>query len=59
MIYDALYRKNTRFSMQDVLSLLEQRPELVNWNTMHGRNEGYQKSLDADAVPTIPPTIEN
>ena len=59
MIYDALYRKNPRFSMQDVLSLLEQRPELVNWNTMHGRNEGYQKSLDADAVPPTPSTIEN
>ncbi|CDG81589.1 cytidylyltransferase domain-containing protein [Janthinobacterium agaricidamnosum] len=60
MIYEALYPDNSRFSMQDVLSLLERRPELADWNTMHERNEGYQKSLDADAAPTtIPHTKEN
>ncbi|MDZ5632389.1 glycosyltransferase family protein [Janthinobacterium sp. GMG1] len=59
MIYEALYCENKCFSMQDVLSLLERRPELANWNTMHGRNEGLLKSLAADAVPTTTHTIEN
>ncbi|MBE3023624.1 NTP transferase domain-containing protein [Janthinobacterium sp. GW458P] len=59
IIYEALYRENKRFSMQDVLLLLERRPELANWNTMHGRNEGLQKSLAADAVSIITHTIEN
>jgi spore coat polysaccharide biosynthesis protein SpsF len=59
MIYEALYPRNPDFSTQDVLSLLDQRPELANWNTTHQRNEGYQKSLKADMSMTANQTKEN
>lgn len=47
-IYEALYPGNPDFTTQEILELLEKQPELVNWNTTHQRNEGYQKSLQAD-----------
>lgn len=50
MIYEALYAKNSDFTTQDILELLDQRPELVSWNTSHQRNEGYQRSLKADML---------
>ncbi|MBI4825115.1 MAG: glycosyltransferase family protein [Nitrospirae bacterium] len=50
MIYEALYRGNPAFTTDDILSLLESRPELKTWNTKHQRNEGYQKSLMEDAL---------
>ena len=59
MIYEALYPKNPNFSTRDILELLEQRPELVHWNTAHQRNEGYQKSLNADLSLTANQTKEN
>lgn len=36
------------FGMEDVLALLERKPELVQINAHIGRNEGYRKSLEAD-----------
>lgn len=59
MIYEALYPKNPDFSTQDILQLLDQRPELEHWNTAHQRNEGYQKSLEADLSLTANSTNEN
>jgi len=59
MVYEALYPKNPDFSTQEILQLLDQRPELVHWNTAHQRNEGYQKSLEADLSLTANPTKEN
>jgi spore coat polysaccharide biosynthesis protein SpsF len=59
MIYETLYPRNSDFSTQDILELLDQRPELVHWNTSHQRNEGYQKSLKADLSLTANPTTEN
>lgn len=59
MIYEALYQNNPDFSTQDILQLLDQRPELVHWNTAHQRNEGYQKSLEAERSLTANPTKEN
>lgn len=59
MIYEALYPRNPDFSTQDILGLLDQRPELANWNTAHQRNEGYQKSLKADVSLTANQTKEN
>lgn len=59
MIYEALYPRNPDFSTQDILGLLDQRPELANWNTTHQRNEGYQKSLKADVSLTANQTKEN
>ena len=48
MIYEALYPTNPNFVTQDILDLLDQRSELAHWNTEHKRNEGYQKSFNAD-----------
>lgn len=59
MVYEALYPKNPDFSTQDILQLLDQRPELAHWNTAYQRNEGYQKSLEADLLLTANPTKEN
>lgn len=59
MVYEALYSKNPDFSTQEIMQLLDKRPELVHWNTAHQRNEGYQKSLEADLSLTANPTKEN
>ena len=48
MIYEALYPNNPNFATQDILRLLDERPELTHWNTQFQRNEGYLKSLEAD-----------
>jgi spore coat polysaccharide biosynthesis protein SpsF len=47
-IYESLYPKNPNFNTDDILALLNERPELKNYNTRYGRNEGYQKSLLED-----------
>lgn len=49
-VYEALYPGNPRFSMDDILDLLAQHPELseINYHIVHG--EGYRKSLHSDAV---------
>lgn len=47
-IYEALYPINPEFRMQDVLSLLRQRPELAAINQKVERNEGLKKSLNED-----------
>lgn len=51
-IYEELYPKNPNFAMPEILKLLEKRPELVNLNQHHPRNEGLAKSklLDAEWV---------
>lgn len=47
-IYELLYRKNPSFSSKDILDILADRSELTKINSMHGRNEGYEKSLKKD-----------
>jgi len=47
-IYEALFPVNPEFRMQDVLSLLQQRPELATMNQKFERNEGLQKSINED-----------
>lgn len=47
-IYEALYPANPEFRMQDVLSLLHQRPDLAAINQKFERNEGLEKSLNED-----------
>lgn len=47
-IYEALYPSNADFAMQDVLRLLERRPELLAVNQGIQRNEGLLKSLRED-----------
>lgn len=48
-VYEALYPGNPAFSTGDVLALLERDRDLREMNTMHERNEGYRRSLLADA----------
>jgi spore coat polysaccharide biosynthesis protein SpsF len=50
VIYESLYPTNPAFATDDILRLLARRPELATLNTGHQRNEGYAKSLLADAA---------
>jgi spore coat polysaccharide biosynthesis protein SpsF len=47
-VYEALYARNPHFGADAILTLLEERPELlkINYHIKHG--EGYEKSLRAD-----------
>ena len=47
-VYEALYRENAEFTMQDVLDLLENQPELLKINNDFERNEGLLKSFRED-----------
>jgi len=49
-IYNTLYREKTIISMDQVLQLLRQHPELLSLNDNSQRNEGYVKSLQEDRV---------
>ena len=51
-IYESLYPAKPDFDTNDVLALLDRRPELKTLNTAHERNEGYQRSLAKDVVHT-------
>lgn len=48
-VYSALYPQNTAFDTTAVLALLERHPELAALNGQFQRNEGYAKSLAAEA----------
>ena len=48
-IYSRLYPDLPAFTTQDILTLLEQEPELATLNTQHQRNEGLLKSLAKEA----------
>ena len=47
-VYEELYPRNADFSMEDILRLLERRPELLFMNQGIQRNEGLLKSLRED-----------
>ena len=47
-VYEALYRENAEFTMQDVLDLLNNQPELLKINNDFERNEGLLKSFRED-----------
>lgn len=47
-IYKTLYKKIPEFSTQDILNLLSQQPDLLQYNNSFIRNEGVLKSLKAD-----------
>ncbi len=49
-IYSSLEGKKKIFLMEDVLRLLEQRPELLKINSGIRRNEGYYRSLKEDRL---------
>jgi spore coat polysaccharide biosynthesis protein SpsF len=47
-IYGELYPVRRDFTTGDILSLLERKPDLKTLNTHHRRNEGLERSLEAD-----------
>lgn len=47
-VYKALYPSNANFGMQEILRLLEQKPEMCKINQNIQRNEGLLKSLAED-----------
>ncbi len=49
-IYQNLYPTNPQFKMADILSFIEQKPELLKLNAHFKRNEGYEKSLLKDVL---------
>jgi spore coat polysaccharide biosynthesis protein SpsF len=52
IVYENLYSEGTFFSMDDLLSLVRKKPELLQINNIFQRNEGYEKSLLDDRVET-------
>lgn len=53
-VYGELYPINPAFTTNDVLALIERRPELLGINARFERNEGYTKSLIRDhEIPFI------
>ncbi len=49
-IYEALYFKNKRFRMNDIIHFLEANPIAAQLNSKFKRNEGYIKSLAKDLL---------
>ena len=49
-IYEALYPEKPAFGTADVLALLERRPDIAGLMGHAATNEGYQRSLSADAA---------
>ncbi len=47
-VYEALYGDNSRFTTEDILTLLEEKPELMQLNYHIEHGEGYRKSLRED-----------
>jgi spore coat polysaccharide biosynthesis protein SpsF len=49
-VYEALYPTNPAFTTEDVLRLLRERPDIAATMGRAKTNEGYEKSLAADAA---------
>lgn len=47
-VFENLYRENPSFSMDDILNLMERKPELALLNKRFARNEGLLKSKEKD-----------
>lgn len=48
LIYKSLYNKNRLFNMDDILTLINEKPEIEKINQHIIRNEGYLKSIRED-----------
>jgi spore coat polysaccharide biosynthesis protein SpsF len=48
-VYEHLYARHPAFGMDDILALVRRMPDLARLNASIPRNEGYEKSLRADA----------
>ena len=49
-IYEFLYPQHPEFTTQDILAILDEKPELKTLNTCYQRNEGFKDSLLADEL---------
>jgi len=49
-IYEILYPGKPEFGTEDILALLERKPELAEINKRFKRNEGAEKSIEKDKV---------
>jgi len=49
-IVDALQPINASFSLEDIISYIEKNPSLININSKHSPNEGYELSLLKDNI---------
>ena len=47
-VYDALYPANAAFTYEDVLGLIERRPDIALLNAAFERNEGLKRSEEAE-----------
>ncbi|MBD2002369.1 MULTISPECIES: cytidylyltransferase domain-containing protein [Cyanophyceae] len=52
-IYAALYPRSPEFITEDILALLDEKPELKTFNICYQRNEGLQKSLLKDNLKQV------
>ena len=50
LIYDALYHEDEIILLNDILKLLNSRPDILAFNSQQKRNEGYEKSLCQDRI---------
>nr|WP_320026571.1 glycosyltransferase family protein [uncultured Acetobacterium sp.] len=48
IIYEKLYSQDDVFNTEDILSFLNDNPQLIEINNKYARNEGFLKSLEAD-----------
>jgi len=47
-VFNELYAENKNFSLDDILRLYREKPEIFSANQNIKRNEGYKKSLTED-----------
>ncbi|MEC4673635.1 MAG: glycosyltransferase family protein [Nitrospirota bacterium] len=52
-VFHHLYQEDTPFATQDILTLLDQHPDLYQINRGITRNEGYLRSIQNDHVMTV------
>lgn len=53
IVYESLYPSKRYFLMEDVLTLMDEKPYLLEMNKKFKRNEGYEKSLIEDIANNL------
>jgi len=59
IIFESLYDKNPLFGMEEILKLIDEKPEIERINENIVRNEGYKKSLREDRLLNLDNLQEN
>lgn len=59
IIFEYLYGKNPLFGMEEILKLIDEKPEIERINENIVRNEGYKKSLREDRLLNLDNLQEN